>query len=426
MKLTKRGYLPRLIDAKLEKYLSIFGAVLIEGPKWCGKTWTCLNQSSSATFMTEKSQRELAKIDAKYVFTGKYPQLIDEWQVVPEIWDAVRHECDSDQNKGKFILTGSTTLSNESEDKIFHTGTGRIAALRMNPMSLYESKDSSGEASISDMLSGELKDGYVKKIELTDIARLIVRGGWPENIAAKDADIGIIPESYIEAIINKDMHERQPKKRSPEKMRMLIRSLARNESTLAGNKTLIKDIEDYENGAEFIESRATIADYISVLDGLFLTANQAAFSINYRSSARVGKSAKRHLVDPSLCCASLGINTEKLINDLEVFGLLFESLVTRDLRIYADHLGGKLYHFRDNISGDEVDAIIEFKNGDYAAFEIKLSSGSIDEAIASLCRFREHAAKKPIFMCVIIGHLESVMKDPKTGVFIVPITSLRP
>ena len=209
-------------------------------------------------------------------------------------------------------------------------------------------------------------------------------------------------------------------------MRMLIRALARHESSVAGNKTLIKDIEDYENGDELIESRATVADYICVLDSLFMISNQEAFSVHYRSSSRVGKTAKRHLVDPSLSCAALHLTERKLLNDHETFGLMFEALVERDLRIYADYLDGHLYHFRDNVSGDEVDAIIEFKDGEYAAFEIKLSDGSIREAINSLVRFRENVEIKPAYLCVIAGHLDTFMKDPETGVFIVPITSLKP
>ena len=260
MSLTKDGYKNRLIDKRIEKMLKIFGAVSIEGPKWCGKTWTSLNHANSVTYLTEKSARNMAEIDPKYIFTKQRPQLIDEWQVVPEIWDAVRHECDVDHNKGKFILTGSTSLEKtENEDKVFHTGTGRIDTIRMHPMSLYESEESSGEASLSEMLQGKVKEGYVRKVELEEIVRLIIRGGWPENIGMDDSDIGIIPKSYIEAVVKKDMHERQNKKRSPVKMRMLLRALSRNESTIVGDKTLVKDIEDYENGEELIKSRETVA-----------------------------------------------------------------------------------------------------------------------------------------------------------------------
>ena len=427
MSLTRDGYKQRLIDERISRYLRVFGAVSIEGPKWCGKTWTSLNHANSVTFMTEKSALNLAKVDPKYIFTKERPQLIDEWQIVPEVWDAVRHECDMDHAKGKFILTGSTTLKKKrGESKVHHTGTGRIAPLRMYPMSLYESGDSSGEASISGMLNGEVHEGNVRKVELDELARLIIRGGWPENLDMASEDIGIIPESYIEAVVTKDMHERQTKKRSPQKMRMLIRALSRHEASIAGDKTLVKDIEEYENGDELIQSRETVSDYTKVLDSLFLINNQEAFSVHYRSSTRIGKSAKRHLVDPSLCCASLHLTVDKLMNDHETFGLMFEALVERDLRIYADFLEGQLYHFRDNSSGDEVDAIVEFKDGKYAAFEIKLSDGSIQDAIDSLTHFYENVEKKPSYMCVIVGHLDTVMRDEKTGIFIVPATSLKP
>jgi len=424
--LKKDGYRPRLIDDKVARHLKIFGAVSIEGPKWCGKTWTGLNHANSVTYMTERSQRDLAKIDPKYIFLADRPQLIDEWQIVPGIWDAVRHECDSSREKGKFILTGSTSLDSSSSDEIYHSGTGRISTIRMHTMSLYESGDSTGEASISDMLRGELNEGYTGKVGLDKLAHLIVRGGWPENIDMESADIGIIPKSYIDAIVTKDMHEGQARKRNPNKMRMLIRSLSRNETTLAGDATLVRDIEEYENEEQLIRSRATIAEYLGVLDSLYITANQAAYSLNYRSSSRIGKTAKRHLVDPSLCCASLDLTTDKLLHDHETFGLLFEALVERDLRIYADYLGGCLYHFRDNSSGDEVDSIIEFSDGSYAAFEIKLSDEGIADAVSGLSKFYTNVKRKPVFMCVVAGHCEAVIKDPETGVFIVPATSLKP
>ena len=380
MSLEKKDYRKRLIDDKIDRYLKIFGAISIQGPKWCGKTWTSLKHANSVSYMTEKSPRDLAKVDPKYIFNQDRPQLIDEWQLVPSIWDAVRHECDSDHDKGKFILTGSTSLSKEErEDEIFHSGTGRIAIMKMNPMSLYESGDSTGDVSIEEMFSGNVNCKYIRKVELDELAKLIIRGGWPENIDKEGDDIEVIPRSYIESVITRDINERKDKKRDSNKMRMLIRSLSRNETTIAGNDTIVKDIEEFENTDDLIASRLTVADYVSVLDDLYLTANQEAFSINYRSSKRIGKSPKRHLVDPSLACASLDLTVVKLLNDHETFGLLFEALVERDLRIYMDYLDGHLYHFRDNVSGDEVDSILEFRDGEYAAVEIKLSDGSVED-----------------------------------------------
>ena len=427
MSLEKKDYRKRLIDDKIDRYLKIFGAISIQGPKWCGKTWTSLKHANSVSYMTEKSPRDLAKVDPKYIFNQDRPQLIDEWQLVPSIWDAVRHECDSDHDKGKFILTGSTSLSKEErEDEIFHSGTGRIAIMKMNPMSLYESGDSTGDVSIEEMFSGNVNCKYIRKVELDELAKLIIRGGWPENIDKEGDDIEVIPRSYIESVITRDINERKDKKRDSNKMRMLIRSLSRNETTIAGNDTIVKDIEEFENTDDLIASRLTVADYVSVLDDLYLTANQEAFSINYRSSKRIGKSPKRHLVDPSLACASLDLTVDKLLNDHETFGLLFEALVERDLRIYMDYLDGHLYHFRDNVSGDEVDSILEFRDGEYAAVEIKLSDGSVEDAKKSLMTFYKNVNKKPKFMCIIVGHYEAVILDKETGIYIIPITSLRP
>lgn len=427
MSLEKKDYRKRLIDDKIDRYLKIFGAISIQGPKWCGKTWTSLKHANSVSYMTEKSPRDLAKVDPKYIFNQDRPQLIDEWQLVPSIWDAVRHECDSDHDKGKFILTGSTSLSKEErEDEIFHSGTGRIAIMKMNPMSLYESGDSTGDVSIEEMFSGNVNCKYIRKVELDELAKLIIRGGWPENIDKEGDDIEVIPRSYIESVITRDINERKDKKRDSNKMRMLIRSLSRNETTIAGNDTIVKDIEEFENTDDLITSRLTVADYVSVLDDLYLTANQEAFSINYRSSKRIGKSPKRHLVDPSLACASLDLTVVKLLNDHETFGLLFEALVERDLRIYMDYLDGHLYHFRDNVSGDEVDSILEFRDGEYAAVEIKLSDGSVEDAKKSLMTFYKNVNKKPKFMCIIVGHYEAVIQDKETGIYIIPITSLRP
>jgi hypothetical protein len=427
MSLTKEDYYERLIDKKIEKYLNIFGAISIIGPKWCGKTWTSLNHANSVTYMTERGPRDLANVNPKYIFENDRPQLIDEWQLVPAIWDSVRHECDNDHEKGKFLLTGSTSLSKqETDEEIFHSGTGRIATIRMYPMSLYESKDSTGEVSIMDMFNGTVKCKHTKKIELDEIAKLIIRGGWPENLDKDINDIDIIPKSYIDSVISKDINERKDKKRDSNKMKMLIRSLARNESSIAGNDTIVKDIEEFENSNELIESRITVADYFSVLDSLYLTSNQEAFNLNYRSSDRIGKSPKRHLVDPSLACASLDLSISKLLYDLNTFGFMFEALVERDLRIYIEYLDGHLYHFRDNASGDEVDAILELRDGSYGAIEIKLTDKGIEDAKKSLLKFYKNVKVKPKFMCIIVGYYEAIIQDKDTGIYIVPITALKP
>lgn len=425
MTLKKTNYMPRLVDNKMERYLRIFGAVSVEGPKWCGKTWTGLSFANSVAYLTEKNVRELAKIDPNYVFSEEKPQLLDEWQIVPSVWDAVRHACDESDRAGNFILTGSTTLEKaEAEEEVFHSGTGRIATIRMETMSLQESKDSSGRVSISGMLNGVFRGANTGKVGLEKLAKLIVRGGWPENLKMDDADATEIPKSYIESVITKDIYERKDRKRDSGKMRMLLKSLARNESAMAGNDALVRDIEEYGDGSELIESRHTIADYLGVLDALYLTANQPAFAINYRSAQRVGKTPKRHLVDPSLSCALLGMSAERLIQDLRTFGFMFEALAERDLRVYMNYLGGELRHFRDNASGDEVDAILEFGDGRYAAVEIKLSSNLLQDGLKSLMNFYGNVERKPEFMCVIVGNMEAAYQDPETGIYVTPLTEL--
>ena len=261
----------------------------------------------------------------------------------------------------------------------------------MHTMSLYESGDSTGKVSIQDMFNGKLENQLNEKVTLEKIASLIVRGGWPSNIKVPQDKIGIIPKGYIDAIIEKDIND--DKKRDKNKMMMLLRSLARNETTVVNNNTLIKDIGENATGNELIESRITIDDYLDVLNRLNIVENQPAYSENYRSPNRVGKSAKRHFTDPSLACACLDLTTEKLIDDLRTFGLMFEALVERDLKIYMEYLDGRLYHFRDNTTGLEVDSILEFRDGEYAAVEIKLGFNQVEDAKKSLISFCNNMIK---------------------------------
>lgn len=423
MNYDEKEYVERLIDKDIDRYLNVFGAISVEGPKWCGKTWTSSKHAKSFIYLDDDSTRNLAMLDINLILNEESPELIDEWHLIPEIWDKVRRKCDEDSKKGKYILTCSTQLNDEKNKKIFHSGAGRIGKIQMYTMSLYESSDSSGVASLSDMLNDTQKNILTGKTNIKDIAYLIIRGGWPSNLKVKKEDAGLIPKSYIESILDKDMND--DKKRDKNKMRMLIQSLSRNESTIVSNNTLLNDIEEYSND-NTIENRATLINYIDCLDRLHLIANQEAYSSNYRSKERLGKSAKRHLVDPSLACASLNLTVDKMLNDLNTFGFLFESLVERDLRIYIEHLGGHLYHFRDNVSGLEVDSILEFENGEYAAVEIKLGVNQVEEAKDSLLKFQENMLKKPKFMCIITSNSEAVVRDPKTGIYILPITALRP
>ena len=425
MSLRKDNYIDRLIDKKIDEYLSVFGAVSIEGPKWCGKTWASLNHANSMVLLDDEDTKEKAKLDLNLILNEERPELIDEWNIIPEIWDAVRRKCDATTYKGNYILTCSTKLSdNEQKEKIHHSGAGRIGKIEMHTMSLYESGDSTGKVSIQDMLTGTLQNSLNEKVTLDRLAHLIIRGGWPSNIKIEEDKASIIPKSYIKAILDKDIHD--DKKRDVGKMNMLLKSLARNESTLANKNTLLKDIEENSDGKELIESRITIDDYLDVLNRLHIIENQDAYSENYRSPDRIGKSAKRHFTDPSLACACLDLTKEKLVDDLNTFGLMFEALVERDLKIYMDYLDGKVFHFRDNVTGLEVDSILEFSDGEYAAVEIKLGYHQVEEAKKSLMNFSNNMVKKPKFMCVIVGYTDIIAKDPETGIYIVPITALKP
>ena len=319
-------------------------------------------------------------MDVNLILDKDKPELIDEWQEVPAIWDAVRFKCDQDNEKGKYILTGSSV---PVSDKIHHSGAGRICKMKMYTMSLYESGDSSGEVSLKDLFENKVKNKLVKKVELKRLAELIVKGGWPEAINISVEGAMKITRSYIEAVLDKDIIEIDGVNRDKQKMEMLLRSLARNESTISTNSVLIKDIEDNITESDLIISRNTVADYLDVLNRLHLIENQKSFMYKIRSRLNVGKNPKRHLVDPSLGCAILNITPEKLINDLETMGLYFEALCERDLKIYAESIGARLYHYRENDTGIEVDAIIEIGDGEYGAIEIKLGANKEEEAVSS-------------------------------------------
>ena len=403
--------------------MKVFGAVSINGPKWCGKTWTSLNHAKTVKYINTNDKKlfNLAQMDVNQILVGDYPILIDEWQLIPQIWDSVRRKCDEDKIKGKFILTGSAV---EKENTVDHSGAGRICKLNMKTMSLYESGDSDGSVSLNDLFkNAEIKNQPTRELTLLEISDLILKGGWPENTDKSAKDSQLIAKSYIEDILDKDINEIDGVQRDRNKMEMLLKSLARNESTLASNETLIKDI--IENEYDSI-NKETVGEYLNVLDKLFLIENQQAFNPNVRSRDNVRKTAKRHLTDPSLACALLGLNYNKLINDLNTFGFLFEALVERDLRIYSEYNDGELRHFRNNVSGLEVDAIVINEDGEYGAVEIKLGANQIEEAKENLLKFYEKVDKKPKFMCIICGLWGNVVKDPVSGIYILPITSLRP
>lgn len=416
-------YLPRVIDDKIRKLLKVVGAISIVGPKWCGKSWTAKFHGNSLVELDRKENIDRAKVSLDYVLNLDKPEVIDEWNVMPEIWDEIRHRCDEDNEKGKYILTCSTKLDDADEKKIFHSGAGRIVELKMHTMSLYESKDSSGDISLMDMYNNIDIMKQVQKKSIRDICYYIIRGGWPGNINVDVENANILPKSYIESVLNKDVKTKINFNKN--KMRMLLKSLARNESTIVSIPTIISDIEDNEKNAELKLSKITISSYLDVLESLHLIENQEAFSVNLRSKNRIGKSSKRHFTDVSLAASLLNLSIDKLENDVETLGFLFEALVERDIRIYIESLNGKLYHYRNNTTNLEIDSILEFEDGEYGACEIKLGTGQINDALYNLKKFNDSVKKKPKFMFVIVGTIDMIYRDKDSGIYILPITALK-
>ncbi len=420
-----KNYLPRIIDKTVESHLKTFGAVCIEGAKWCGKTWTANTYSKSKIYLGDPTgnfqNKSLAKLDPKLVLEGDIPKLIDEWQEVPELWDAVRFEVDQRGEKGQFILTGSATPAQKG---ILHSGAGRISTLRMRPMSLYESKDSSGQVSLEEICNEKFKSIVTPEVSLDRIINLIIRGGWPGSLDAAEAADTIIAREYLNAIINHDIYRLEGINRNTRKMNLLLKSLARNESTTVSMNTLRKDIK--EKDEEDLDND-TIALYLTLFERMFLIENQKAFSSNIRSSTRIKQLDKRHFVDPSLAGALLNVSKDMLINDLNTLGFLFEALCERDLRIYAESFNAKLYHYQD-YDGNEIDSVIELVNGDWVAIEIKLGSNQIDEAANALIKIRNKilndGGKQPKVLCIVCGICKAAyLRDD--GVYVVPITALK-
>lgn len=422
----KSEYRPRIIDKQVEDYLSAFGAVCIEGPKWCGKTWTSAFHSRSEIYIGDPAgnfqNRQLAELSPDLVLDGETPRLIDEWQEVPPLWDAVRYKVDQTHQKGQFILTGSATPNHKG---ILHSGAGRIARLRMRPMSLHESGDSSGKVSLYELCHGKLAQAMTGEVSLKKLIELILRGGWPGSLGLSAQQASLLPAEYLNAVIDDDVYRIDGIKRDTTKMRLLLRSLARNESTTATDKTLINDIKAIDD--EDID-RNTVAAYLDIFKRLFLTDNQPPFSTGIRSSVRIKQAEKRHFSDPSLTCALLRATPESLLHDLETLGFLFEALCERDLKIYAESFGANLYHYQD-YRNREIDAVIELPEGDWCAFEIKLGANQIDAAAANLLEIKKQIeadpkGKPPAVLSVLCGMSNAAYRRPD-GVFVVPITALK-
>lgn len=423
--MNKNDYKPRLIDRIIDEYLETFGAICIEGPKWCGKTWTSSYHSNSEMMLGNPEgnfqNRQLAEMSPSLVLEGETPRLIDEWQEVPQLWDAVRYKVDQDAKKGQFILTGSATPNHKG---ILHSGAGRIAKLRMRPMSLYESGNSGGEVSLKQICEGKIEAKITGEVNLKQIIDFIIRGGWPANQDTALKQAAYLPVQYIRAILDDDVYRIDNIKRDKHKMELLLRSLARNEATTATNKKLKNDIKEIDDEDIDVE---TVAAYLDIFSRLFLTENQLPFEPKLRSSIRIKQAEKRHLSDPSLAAALLNATPEMLLQDLNTLGFLFEALCERDLKIYAETFGAGLYHYQD-YNNNEMDAVIEMPNGEWCGFEIKLGANQIEAAAENLIKIRNdiknNGGKEPSSLCVICGLSNAAYQRPD-GVFVVPITALK-
>ena len=367
------------------------------------------------------NELELAKMSPQVILEGEKPKLIDEWQEATNLWDEIRYDVDRTGLKGQYILTGSSTPKREG---ISHSGAGRFGKINMRTMSLYETGDSTGDISLKDICEGKFIDKATGKVELRNLARLIIRGGFPGNINYSASDAKKIVNEYINLIINDDLYRLDGISRDKHKVKLLLKSLARNESTTVTNSTLKNDIKEIDNEDIDVD---TLSSYLDAFDRLFLLDNDAPFSTNIRSSVRVKQAEKRHFADPSMACALLNITEDKLINDLETFGFLFESLVIHDLKVYADSFNAKCYHYQD-YQNKEIDQVIELEDGSWCAFEIKLGANQIDNAAKNLINIRDSIlkdnGKTPSTLCVICGLTTAAYKRPD-GVFVVPITALK-
>ena len=428
MTLVPEGYRHRLIEDRILKSLKSAGAVSVEGPKSCGKTWCARSLSNSEYSLVDPEDNfanlRIAKNDPAVALEGDEPHLIDEWQDVPKIWDAVRYIVDRDGRKGRFILCGSSTTDKTERS---HSGAARILDVKMQTMSLFESGDSSGKVSLRKLFDGDFTTVRDRSPGLEILAWLVVRGGWPGLLDSDETSAGLLLSDYINKLCEEDAQKVDGKRRDVIKLKRLFRSLARNESTMAAKKKLSSDIVQYD-GEDGLDND-TVTDYLDVFSKLHMIEDQPAYSPNYRSPVRVGKNPKRHLADPSLAAAALRLDRKALMKDLNTFGFLFEALCERDLRIYAETFGGEVYHYHDH-SGREIDAVVELKNEGWGAFEIKLGQESVDFWADKLIKIRDFMhndedAVEPRFLCIITGMGGSAYRR-EDGVYVIPITALGP
>ena len=426
--LTPEGYKNRIIDKRISRMMSIYGAVCVEGPKWCGKTWASRNHAVSASYIGDPAgsfmNKQMAELDPALVLDGEYPRLIDEWQVVPGIWDAVKYKVDQDGSKGKFILTGSSAPVIKGK---LHGGSGRIVGVSMRTMSLLETGASMGIINLMDLFEGTLIGKATGEVTLDRLIELVVRGGWPGMQDLPLEGSLQIPRDYLLNVPD-DMERSDGKKRDIKKVSALLRALGRAESNMTSKKNLQRDIEEFveDKTDSSVPSIDTITDYLDCFNRLFLLEDQPAFENKLRSSVKALKKPKRHFTDPSLAAAALGATPQMLKKDLNTFGYLFESLCVHDLRVYADYYDGKIYHYHDE-RDNEADAIVELPDGRWGMFEIKVGFNQVEAAAAELIslkmKFEAETGSTPEFLCVICGMSNMAFKRPD-GVYIVPITAL--
>lgn len=421
-----KKYLPRIADKLLEDRLNAKGAVLIEGPKWCGKTTTAKQMANSFISMDKPDMtnqyKRMAELSPSTLLEGDTPRLIDEWQIAPNLWNAVRYEVDNRDEFGQFILTGSA-VPHEFDDSM-HTGTGRISRIVMRPMSLYESRESSGEVSLTELFKGD-NISSTNNANLEEISFLICRGGWPKSIGLDEKPALFQAIDYFDAVVSTDISRVDSVKRDKEKAKRLLRSYARHVGTQSPLETLRQDILSNQ---EDTFNQVTLYSYIDALKKIFVIEDSPAWNPNLRSKTSIRTTETRYFSDPSIATAALGIGPKDLIADLETMGFLFENLCIRDLRIYTDYLDGTVYHYRDK-SGLECDAVIHLRNGSYGLIEIKLGGDKLIEDGAKTLKELESKIDtdnmaKPSFMAVLCAVAPFAYKR-EDGVYVIPITSLK-
>lgn len=422
-----KTYRKRIADVMLKRKLEGKGAVLIEGPKWCGKTTTAEQLAGSILYMDDPEKMEqniaMSQLSPKRLLKGATPRLIDEWQLAPKLWDAIRFEVDHRGEPGQFILTGSAVPASTNE--ITHSGTGRFSWLTMRPMSLYESGDSTGEVSLKELFEGNPEFDGESSLNIERLAFLVCRGGWPQAIEMRDEIALDQATDYYEAVIHSDINRADNVHKNPDKVRRFMRSYARNQGSQIPNTVIAQDVSGSD---EMSISEETVASYVNALQKIFVIEDMPSWNPNLRSKTAIRSSNTRYFVDPSIAAAALGIGPDDLINDLKTFGFLFETLCIRDLRVYADALNGEVYHYRDK-DGQECDAVIHLRNGKYGLVEIKLGGEKlIEEGAKSL---KSMAAKidtdkmsDPSFLMVLTGTGDYAYLR-QDGVYVVPIGCLK-